>query len=108
MTPPLGEEAHKVASVLLETTTPKDGYTYEHASQVARLSQLVGMELSLNEEGLDTLVLAALLHDLGKLAVADAVLEKAGPLTEQEWAAIKRHSDIQRLSQQLSHSTVAA
>jgi putative nucleotidyltransferase with HDIG domain len=94
MTPPLWEEAHKVASVLLETTTPKDGYTYEHASQVARLSQLVGVELSLDKEELETLVLGALLHDLGKLAVADAVLEKAGPLTEQEWAAIKRHSDI--------------
>jgi HD-GYP domain-containing protein (c-di-GMP phosphodiesterase class II) len=94
MTPPLGEEAHKVASILLEATTPKDGYTSEHASQVARLSQLVGVALSFNEEELDTLVVAALLHDLGKLGIADAILEKPDPLTDEEWAAIKRHSEI--------------
>jgi HD-GYP domain-containing protein (c-di-GMP phosphodiesterase class II) len=39
-------------------------------------------------------VLAALLHDLGKLGIADAILEKPDPLTDEEWAAIKRHSEI--------------
>ena len=94
MTSPLWEEAHKVASILVEAATPKDGYTYQHASQVARLSQFVGVELSLNEEEIETLVLGALLHDLGKLSVPDAVLEKPDPLTEKEWVAIKRHPDI--------------
>jgi putative nucleotidyltransferase with HDIG domain len=94
MKPPLGEEAHKVTSILVEAVTPKDGYTSEHASQVARLSQLVGAELGLNVEEIETLVLGALLHDLGKIAVSDAVLEKPGPLTEEEWAVIKRHSDV--------------
>src|SRR4051812_47572653 len=94
MKPPLGEEAHKVVSILVEAVTPKDGYTSEHASQVARLSQLVGVELSLNVEEIETLVLGALLHDLGKLAVSDAVLEKPGSLTEEEWAVVKRHSDV--------------
>ena len=92
--PPLGEEAHKVASILVEAATPKDGYTSEHASQVARLSQLVGVELALNEEEIEPLVLGALLHDLGKIGVSDAVLDKLGPLTEEEWAAVKRHPDI--------------
>jgi putative nucleotidyltransferase with HDIG domain len=94
MKPPLGEDAHKVAAILLEAITPKDGYTSEHASQVARLSQLVGVELGLNVEEIQTLVLGALLHDLGKLAVSDAILEKPGPLTEEEWAVVKRHSDV--------------
>jgi HD-GYP domain-containing protein (c-di-GMP phosphodiesterase class II) len=94
MKPPLGEDAHKVASILLEAVTPKDGYTSEHASQVARLSQLVGVELGLNLEEIETLVLGALLHDLGKLVVSDAILEKPGPLTEEEWAVVKRHSDV--------------
>jgi putative nucleotidyltransferase with HDIG domain len=94
MKPPLGEEAHKVTSILVEAVTPKDGYTSEHASQVARLSQLVGAELGLNVEEIETLVLGALLHDLGKIVVSDAVLEKPGPLTEEEWAVIKRHSDV--------------
>jgi putative nucleotidyltransferase with HDIG domain len=94
MKPPLGEDAHKIASILVEAVTPKDGFTSEHASQVARLSQLVGVELSLNVEEIEMLVLGALLHDLGKLAVSDAILEKPGPLTEEEWAVVKRHSDV--------------
>jgi putative nucleotidyltransferase with HDIG domain len=94
LTPPLGEEAHKVASILVEAVTPKDGFTVEHAHQVARLSQLVGRELSLNEEEIDTLMLGALLHDIGKLGVADAVLEKPGSLTEEEWVATKSHADV--------------
>jgi len=93
--PPFGEEeAHKVASILVEAVTPKDGYTSEHASQVSHLSQLVGVELDLTEGEIETLVLGALLHDLGKLGVPDAVLEKPGPLTEEEWAVVKRHTDI--------------
>src|SRR5215211_5507391 len=94
MKPPLGEDAHKIASILLQAVTPKDGFTSEHASQVARLSQLVGVELGLNVEEIEMLVLGALLHDLGKLAVSDAILEKPTPLTDEEWAVVKRHSDV--------------
>ena len=88
------EEARKVTSILVDAVTPKDGYTAEHALQVARLSRLVGVELGLNEEELEWLVHGALLHDLGKLSVADAILEKLGPLTEEEWALIKRHPEV--------------
>ncbi len=95
MKPPLGqEEAHNVASILVEAVTPKDGFTFEHAHQVARLSQLVGVELGLNDEELDTIMLGALLHDIGKLGVADAILDKPGSLTEEEWAAAKSHADV--------------
>jgi putative nucleotidyltransferase with HDIG domain len=88
------EEARKVTSILVDAITPKDGYTAEHALEVARLSRLVGMELGLNEDELEWLVHGALLHDLGKLGVADEILEKLGPLTEEEWALVKRHSEI--------------
>jgi putative nucleotidyltransferase with HDIG domain len=88
------EEARKVTSILVDAVTPKDGYTAEHALEVARLSRLVGMELGLNEEELEWLVHGALLHDLGKLGVADEILEKPGTLTEEEWALIKRHPEV--------------
>ena len=88
------EEARKVTSLLVNTTTPKDGYTAEHALEVARLSRLVGMDLGLNEVELEWIVHGALLHDLGKLSVADEILEKPGTLTEEEWALIKRHPEV--------------
>ena len=92
------EEARKVTSILVDAATPKDGYTAEHAVEVARLSRLVGMDLGLNEEELEWLVQGALLHDLGKLVgklgVADAILEKPSTLTEEEWVVVKRHSEI--------------
>jgi putative nucleotidyltransferase with HDIG domain len=73
---------------------PKGPYTSDHALEVARLSWLVGVELGLNEEQLEWLVHGALLHDVGKIAVADAILEKLGPLTEEEWKVVKRHPDV--------------
>jgi putative nucleotidyltransferase with HDIG domain len=88
------EEARRVTSILVDAATPKDGYTAEHAVEVARLSRLVGMELGLNQEELEWLVHGALLHDLGKLIVADAILEKLGPLTEEEWRVVKRHPEV--------------
>jgi HD-GYP domain-containing protein (c-di-GMP phosphodiesterase class II) len=88
------EEARKVTSILVDAVTPKDGYTAEHAVEVARLSRLVGMDLGLNEEELEWLVHGALLHDLGKLGVADEILEKLGPLTEEEWKVVKRHPEV--------------
>jgi HD-GYP domain-containing protein (c-di-GMP phosphodiesterase class II) len=88
------EEARKVTSILVDATTPKDHYTSDHALQVARLSRLVGVELGLNEEELEWLVHGALLHNLGKIGVADAILEKLGPLTEEEWKVVKRHPEV--------------
>jgi HD-GYP domain-containing protein (c-di-GMP phosphodiesterase class II) len=88
------EEARKVTSILVDAITPKDHYTTDHALEVARLSWLVGIELGLNEEELEWLVHGALLHDVGKISVADAILEKLGPLTEEEWKVVKRHPEI--------------
>jgi len=88
------EEARKVTSILVDAATPKDGYTADHAVEVARLSRLVGMDLGLDDEELEWLVHGALLHDLGKIGVADAILEKPGSLTEEEWVIIKRHPEV--------------
>jgi HD-GYP domain-containing protein (c-di-GMP phosphodiesterase class II) len=89
------EEARKVTSILVDAATPKDGYTSEHAVEVVRLSWLVGTDLGLDEEALEWLVHGALLHDLGKLGVADEILKKPGArLKEEEWAAVERHPRI--------------
>jgi HD-GYP domain-containing protein (c-di-GMP phosphodiesterase class II) len=62
-----------------------------HALRVAALSVRVGTALGLRPAELETLELAAKLHDVGKLAVSARILAKPGPLDEDEWAAMRRH-----------------
>ena len=79
--------AHSLISVL----TAKDGYTAEHASSIAEPAVDTGRELGLTGIDLDDLRYAATLHDIGKIAVPDAILNKPGRLTAEEFEVIKRH-----------------
>jgi putative two-component system response regulator len=63
----------------------------EHAFRVAALSVGIGAALRLSARELESLALAAKLHDVGKLAVSASILGKPGPLDESEWADIRRH-----------------
>src|SRR5215210_806545 len=83
------EQARKVAELLVMAVATSKGSYPEHSLAVANLSRAVGVELFLGEEALEVLVLGALLHDVGKLSVADAILEKPSPLTEEEWKVVK-------------------
>jgi hypothetical protein len=76
---------------LLARLAVKDGSTREHTRRVAQLAVQVGQELGLKGARLRGLAVAALLHDIGKLQVPDAIISKAGPLTPAEFAVIKRH-----------------
>jgi hypothetical protein len=78
-------------SRLLERLAVKDASTREHTRRVAELSVQVGQELGLRGGRLRSLAVAALLHDVGKLQVPDAILRKAGPLSRSEFDVIKRH-----------------
>ncbi len=89
-----GEEARTVAWALLEAATPADGYIVDHAVAVADLSRLVGAEMGLGEGALEALALGGLLHDLGKLGVAGAILQKVGPLAGWEARLVEGHPDI--------------
>jgi HD-GYP domain-containing protein (c-di-GMP phosphodiesterase class II) len=62
-----------------------------HALQVAVLSVRIGAALGLESGELETLELAAKLHDVGKLGVPRSILAKPGPLDDDEWAAMRRH-----------------
>jgi HD-GYP domain-containing protein (c-di-GMP phosphodiesterase class II) len=77
--------------VLVSALRLRDRDTFAHSRRTARLSLLLGRELGLNPSELSTLFLAALLHDVGKIAVPDAVLHKPGRLTDEEWATMRRH-----------------
>jgi putative nucleotidyltransferase with HDIG domain len=70
----------------------KDPYTRGHSGRVAKYSSLVGRELGLSAEELDTLRISALLHDVGKIGVEDRVLKKPGSLTPEEFELMKQHT----------------
>ena len=72
----------------------RDPYTAGHSDRVSALSVLVGREMGLAEDQLEVLRLGALLHDIGKIGIADAVLRKPGPLTEEEFEMIREHPTL--------------
>ncbi|MGH2452736.1 MAG: HD-GYP domain-containing protein [bacterium] len=71
----------------------KDSYTGDHSLEVSRQAEAVGQALGMDGETLEELRIAARLHDLGKIAVPDAILMKRGSLTDEEFAIIRRHAD---------------
>lgn len=82
------------AEALANALEAKDNYTANHASEVADLAVELGRELGLGEERLEQLRYAAIFHDIGKIAIPDAILNKPGPLDESEREAMKRHPVI--------------
>ncbi|MBK6751350.1 MAG: HD domain-containing protein [Acidobacteria bacterium] len=69
----------------------KDKYTRGHSERVARISVAMGKRLGMGEEELDTLRMSALLHDIGKIAIDDAILKKPAALTDAEYEITKTH-----------------
>jgi diguanylate cyclase (GGDEF)-like protein len=69
----------------------RDNYTQGHSEQVVRLSRGVAMMLGLPHEDVERIAHAALLHDVGKLAMPAELLSKQGPLTHEEWAIMCEH-----------------
>jgi putative nucleotidyltransferase with HDIG domain len=79
---------------LLVALAAKDGYTEEHTRRVALRAVQVGDELGLPAGQLRSLAAGGLLHDIGKLEVPDEILRKPGPLTDTEYAVVKRHPEL--------------
>ncbi len=78
---------------LAETTDARDSYTQGHSERVAKHAVLIAKEMLLAERQIYYLEQAALLHDIGKIAVPDTVLHKIGPLNEEEWVIMKKHPE---------------
>jgi putative nucleotidyltransferase with HDIG domain len=89
----LRERSMAAMESLAATVDARDAYTAGHARRVQRLALALGRELDLSRAELDVLGYAALFHDIGKLAIPDAILLKPGPLTVGEWARMREHAD---------------
>jgi diguanylate cyclase (GGDEF)-like protein/putative nucleotidyltransferase with HDIG domain len=89
----LRERSTAAMESLSATVDARDAYTAGHSRRVQGLALAIGRELGLSQAELDLLGHAALFHDIGKLAVPDAILLKATELTGDEWSLMQRHAD---------------
>jgi diguanylate cyclase (GGDEF)-like protein len=100
----LQEEAERARSAGLANTVYalaravdlKDGYTHQHSARVAQYGAVLARELGMSEEEIDQIRTAGILHDVGKVGVADAVLLKPARLTDDEFLEMQRHSTLGR------------
>jgi HD-GYP domain-containing protein (c-di-GMP phosphodiesterase class II) len=81
-------------SALMSTVEAKDGYTACHEQQVAELAERVAARLGASSSNAGDVLYAALLHDVGKVAIPSEILLKPGPLSEQEWVTMRGHAAI--------------
>ena len=90
--------AHEVIEQALGTFAKiidvKDGYTSGHSFRVAVYARAIAARMGLSHDEQENIYYIGLLHDMGKLGVPEATLTKAGKLTDDEWAQIKRHPSI--------------
>lgn len=96
-----------VISFLEKTLFEKSCETREHACRMKCISIKLGKALGLSKKEIDDLSLLSLLHDIGKVAISDAILEKPGKLSNDEWQQMRKHPEIgyriAESSHELSH-----
>jgi HD-GYP domain-containing protein (c-di-GMP phosphodiesterase class II) len=81
-------------TALMSTVEAKDAYTASHEQQVAELAERVAVRLGCGAPHARDVHHAALLHDVGKVAVPSEILLKPGPLTDEEWVTMQRHAAV--------------
>jgi two-component system, cell cycle response regulator len=86
-----GQQTHDVLLGLLRERQPE---LHHHLCEVGRLATMIGSRLGMTTEQLDELRRAAELHDIGKAAVPDAILNKPDRLDEDEWTFMRRHTIV--------------
>lgn len=87
--------AHEAAvNVFVRAIEAKDRYTAGHCERVARYAAYIGEEMGFSPGRMEHLRYAALMHDVGKLAVPSSLLNKPGKLTADEYALVQRHNDV--------------
>jgi diguanylate cyclase (GGDEF)-like protein/putative nucleotidyltransferase with HDIG domain len=80
--------------VLAEAVDLRDSGSAGHSETVGRYSEMIAAELGLDEERVERVKLAGILHDIGKVGVPDVVLQKAGPLDDGEWEEMHKHCEL--------------
>lgn len=83
-----------IVESIKQTMSARSQLTEDHSERLAELTREVGLRMHLNQVELSELELLATLHDIGKIGVNDDILNKPGKLTAEEWAQMRRHTEI--------------
>jgi diguanylate cyclase (GGDEF)-like protein/putative nucleotidyltransferase with HDIG domain len=92
--PHSGREA--IVRSLATAVDVRDGYTREHSHLVSELSAAIARRIGLPSSDVSRISVGALLHDVGKIGVPDAILTKEGDLSPEEWECIREHPELGR------------
>jgi putative two-component system response regulator len=90
----LRESREEIALRLISATEHRDNETGMHVRRIGLYAAEMGRLLGWDETAIDTIRGAAPMHDIGKIGVPDAILQKPGALTDEEWVAMKRHTTM--------------
>ncbi len=89
-----GSMRGNIINSIFHTIHEKNPKIESHSERVSQLCQQIGVAMEFSEAETNELKISGLLHDIGKVAIDDGILQKTEKLTEHEWVEIKRHSDI--------------
>gem|GEM_PF-6850236 len=85
--------SNNVVRSLVTAMGERDNYSGGHTKRLEKMCLTVGEKMGLSSQQLGDLALLAQVHDLGKVAIADSIIFKPGPLNEEEWQIMKQHSE---------------
>ncbi|HEY0704359.1 MAG TPA: diguanylate cyclase [Candidatus Acidoferrales bacterium] len=90
---------HEIPTAVVDTVTSlalaidaKDHYTQGHSQKVSAYAVMIAQALNMNQAEVEEIRLAGLLHDIGKVGIPEAILNKSGPLNSEEWETMKTHT----------------
>jgi diguanylate cyclase (GGDEF)-like protein len=99
----LGEQSREAAMneghlaavlVLAETLDMRDSGTARHSQLVGRYARSIAVELKMEPDTVERIHLAGVLHDIGKIGIPDSILNKPGPLDDDEWQEMRKHPEL--------------
>ncbi len=90
----LKEKLLNAVSTLAMALEAKDAYTRGHSQRVSHYSVQIAREMGLDDQEIETIRLAGILHDIGKIGIRDEILHKKGRLTDEEWKQIRKHPEV--------------
>jgi putative nucleotidyltransferase with HDIG domain len=91
--PPPDDKQVELLQLWAETIEAKDRYTARHCVRVAEYTEHLGRAMGIEGTQLEWLRTGSMMHDVGKLAVPAAILNKPGPLTTEEWRIMRQHPE---------------